>query len=47
MSGRIHLRNGRVREAIDACKIALWSAETADAIVAAAARALLQQLEPR
>ena len=29
--GRIHLRNGRVREAIDALKISLWSAETADA----------------
>ena len=26
--GRIHLRNGRVREAIDALKISLWSAET-------------------
>jgi len=32
--GRIHLRNGRVREAIDAFKIALWSAETAGAHVA-------------
>lgn len=32
--GRIHLRNGRVREAIDALKISLWSAETADAHVA-------------
>ena len=29
--GRIHLRNGRVREAIDALKISLWSAETAEA----------------
>ena len=29
--GRIHLRNGRVRQAIDALKISLWSAETADA----------------
>ncbi len=29
--GRIHLRNGRVREAIDALKISLWSAETATA----------------
>ena len=29
--GRIHLRNGRVHDAIDAFKIALWSAETADA----------------
>jgi tetratricopeptide (TPR) repeat protein len=29
--GRIHLRNGRVAEAIDALKISLWSQETADA----------------
>jgi tetratricopeptide (TPR) repeat protein len=29
--GRIHLRGGRVREAIDALKISLWSAETAEA----------------
>jgi tetratricopeptide (TPR) repeat protein len=29
--GRIHLRAGRVREAIDALKISLWSAETAEA----------------
>ena len=29
--GRIHLRNGRVREAIDALKISLWSEETAEA----------------
>jgi tetratricopeptide (TPR) repeat protein len=29
--GRIHLRNGRVAEAIDALKISLWSEETADA----------------
>jgi tetratricopeptide (TPR) repeat protein len=28
--GRIHLRNGRVQDAIDAFKISLWSAETAD-----------------
>jgi tetratricopeptide (TPR) repeat protein len=32
--GRVHLRNGRVREAIDAFKIALWSAESAEAHVA-------------
>jgi tetratricopeptide (TPR) repeat protein len=32
--GRIHLRNGRVHEAIDALKISLWSAETVDAHVA-------------
>jgi tetratricopeptide (TPR) repeat protein len=29
--GRIHLRTGRVHDAIDAFKIALWSAETAEA----------------
>ena len=29
--GRIHLRAGRVHEAIDALKISLWSAETAEA----------------
>jgi tetratricopeptide (TPR) repeat protein len=29
--GRIHLRNGRVHDAIDALKISLWSAETAEA----------------
>ena len=28
---RIHLRGGRVQEAIDALKISLWSAETAEA----------------
>jgi tetratricopeptide (TPR) repeat protein len=28
--GRIHLRNGRVAEAVDALKISLWSEETAD-----------------
>jgi tetratricopeptide (TPR) repeat protein len=28
--GRIHLRSGRVHDAIDAFKIALWSAETAE-----------------
>lgn len=32
--GRIHLRNGRVREAVDALKISVWSEETADAHVA-------------
>jgi tetratricopeptide (TPR) repeat protein len=31
MLGRIHLRNGRVLDAIDAFKISLWSAETAAA----------------
>jgi lipopolysaccharide biosynthesis regulator YciM len=29
--GRIHLRNGRTRAAIDALKVALWSTETAEA----------------
>ena len=29
--GRIHLRNGRVHDAVDAFKISLWSAETAEA----------------
>ncbi len=29
--GRIHLRGGRLREAIDALKISLWSSETAEA----------------
>jgi tetratricopeptide (TPR) repeat protein len=29
--GRIHLRSGRVRDAIDALKIAVWSAESAEA----------------
>jgi tetratricopeptide (TPR) repeat protein len=29
--GRIHLRNGRTREAIEALKISLWSEETAAA----------------
>jgi tetratricopeptide (TPR) repeat protein len=32
--GRIHLRNNRVREAIDAFKISLWSSETAQAHLA-------------
>ena len=32
--GRIHLRNGRVHDAIDAFKIVLWSGETAEAHVA-------------
>jgi tetratricopeptide (TPR) repeat protein len=31
LGGRIHLRNGRLAEAIDALKISLWSAETAEA----------------
>jgi tetratricopeptide (TPR) repeat protein len=29
--GRIHLRNGRVKEAIESLKISLWSTETAEA----------------
>ena len=36
LMGRIHLRDGRVHEAIDAFKISLWSAETSDAHVALA-----------
>ena len=32
--GRIHLRNNRLREAIDAFKISLWSSETAQAHIA-------------
>jgi len=32
--GRIHLRNGRVADAINALKISLWSAETVDVHVA-------------
>jgi tetratricopeptide (TPR) repeat protein len=35
--GRVHLRAERVREAIDALKIALWSAESAEAHAALAA----------
>jgi tetratricopeptide (TPR) repeat protein len=31
LAGQIHLRNGRVPEAIDAFKISIWSAETAEA----------------
>jgi tetratricopeptide (TPR) repeat protein len=31
LMGRIHLRNGRIHEASDAFKIAVWSAETAEA----------------
>jgi tetratricopeptide (TPR) repeat protein len=31
--GRIHLRGGRFEEAIDALKISIWSAESADAHV--------------
>jgi len=34
MVGKIHMRNGRPREAIDAFKISLWSAETAAAHLA-------------
>ncbi len=34
--GRIHLRNGRVREAVDALKISVWSADTALAHLALA-----------
>ena len=34
--GRIHLRNNRVRDAIDAFKISLWSSETPQAHLALA-----------
>ncbi len=43
--GRIHLRSGRAREAVDALKISLWSRETAEAH-AALARAYLELKEP-
>ena len=43
--GRIHLRNNRVREAIDAFKIAVWSTETAAAHVALG-EAYLQAKDP-
>ncbi|HEV3141016.1 MAG TPA: tetratricopeptide repeat protein, partial [Vicinamibacterales bacterium] len=43
--GHIHLRNGRIRAAIDAFKIALWSAETAEAH-AALGEAYRQNKEP-
>jgi tetratricopeptide (TPR) repeat protein len=43
--GRILLRNGRAREAIDAFKISLWSAETA-AAHAALGEAYLQDKDP-
>ena len=34
--GRVYLRSGRVREAIDALKVAIWSADTAAARIALA-----------
>jgi tetratricopeptide (TPR) repeat protein len=43
--GRIHLRNGRLREAIDALKISLWSRESA-AAHAALGEAWLQSKDP-
>jgi len=43
--GRVHLKNGRVRDAIDALKIALWSSETAEAHVVLA-DAYIQADEP-
>jgi tetratricopeptide (TPR) repeat protein len=33
LAGRVYLRGGRVHEAIDALKISVWSAETAEAHV--------------
>jgi len=44
--GRIHLRNGRVRDAVDALKISLWSAETAEAHLVLA-KAYVQEKEPQ
>jgi tetratricopeptide (TPR) repeat protein len=44
--GRIHLRGGRVQEAIDAFKISLWSAPTADAHAALAEAYLDAKDEP-
>lgn len=43
--GRIHLRSGRVREAIDAFKIAIWSRETPEAHVALG-QAYLENKDP-
>lgn len=43
--GRIHLRNGRVREAIDALKISIWSSETVEAHVVLAG-AYVQAKDP-
>lgn len=45
LAGRIHARNGRMQEAIDALKISLWSMETADAH-AALAEVYLQANDP-
>lgn len=43
--GRIHLRSGRTRDAIDAFKISLWSADSAEAH-AALAQAYVEAHEP-
>jgi Tfp pilus assembly protein PilF len=43
--GRIHLRNGRAHDAMDALKISLWSQETA-AAHAALAEAYLEAKDP-
>ena len=45
LSGRIHLRNGRLREAIDAFKISIWSSETVQARLALG-EAYLQARDP-
>jgi tetratricopeptide (TPR) repeat protein len=45
LAGRLHLRDGRAREAVDALKISLWSAETAEAHIALA-QAYLQLNDP-
>jgi tetratricopeptide (TPR) repeat protein len=34
LAGRLHLRNGRAREAVDALKISLWSEESVEAHIA-------------
>ena len=43
--GRVHMRNGRVREATDALKIAVWSGETSDTSTALEAQQLLDMLK--
>jgi uncharacterized protein HemY len=45
LAGRLHLRNGRAREAVDVLKISIWSAETAEAHIVLA-QAYLQLREP-
>jgi tetratricopeptide (TPR) repeat protein len=49
LAGRLHLRNGRAREAVDALKISIWSTETAEAHIAPKpnGRSSLSQPPPR